>query len=384
MKMRSLLLEISGAKSKREMARSLARFVSMTPLRWHSFEFGMTRSGNRHLASFGRVHLDGKGPEHRAGFGRLAPMGQVEEYVAAHPGMPVLWMPEREGVVPEGEGMAIFEQLSDGSGARLECLLCCWNRSGLLGVVAVYRDTMAPPFSHEERRLLVDFLHPALEVALHRMREMSEIRARMQALRFALAKQMQPIVLVDWHLNAYFVNQSGRKLAADWNFGNREAAALNHNQVFQLPKPILSACRRLREQWGVRPAGSQTELAEVVRHRATGQLMTAEIVCVPPARGVVADPSFHIRLSSIPDDGKGGVLPERAPDTGSQDEGLLSSLSPAEREVVCLLSRGLSNKEIAESLHKSVHTVKRQISAVFSKLGLRSRAQLVALMRNSR
>lgn len=56
----------------------------------------------------------------------------------------------------------------------------------------------------------------------------------------------------------------------------------------------------------------------------------------------------------------------------------LAVLTEREREVLNLLVRGLSNKEIAERLVISPNTVKRHLKAVFAKLGVSSRAAAVA------
>ena len=55
-----------------------------------------------------------------------------------------------------------------------------------------------------------------------------------------------------------------------------------------------------------------------------------------------------------------------------------ASLSPREREVAALLSRGLSNRQMAEELAISVATVERHVANTLTKLGHRSRAQIAA------
>ena len=52
-----------------------------------------------------------------------------------------------------------------------------------------------------------------------------------------------------------------------------------------------------------------------------------------------------------------------------------SSLSGREAEVLMLAARALSNREIAESLHLSESTVKRHLSNVYEKMGVRSRGE---------
>jgi len=56
---------------------------------------------------------------------------------------------------------------------------------------------------------------------------------------------------------------------------------------------------------------------------------------------------------------------------------LLEPLTPREREVLGLLSQGLSNKLIAEQLGISDHTAKFHINGILGKLGVRSRTEAI-------
>jgi len=57
----------------------------------------------------------------------------------------------------------------------------------------------------------------------------------------------------------------------------------------------------------------------------------------------------------------------------------LAALTPRETEVLRLVGRGLSNREIAEELFVVEQTAKTHVSRVFAKLGVRDRAQAVVL-----
>jgi DNA-binding NarL/FixJ family response regulator len=62
-----------------------------------------------------------------------------------------------------------------------------------------------------------------------------------------------------------------------------------------------------------------------------------------------------------------------------KDLGELSVLTDREREVLDLLAKGLTNKEIAEKLVITTNTVKRHLKAIFEKLNVHTRAAATAI-----
>ena len=66
-----------------------------------------------------------------------------------------------------------------------------------------------------------------------------------------------------------------------------------------------------------------------------------------------------------------GRIGGRAPARGT--------LSETERQVVALVTQGLSNKEVASALFVTPKAIEANLSRVFAKTGVRSRAELAAL-----
>lgn len=88
------------------------------------------------------------------------------------------------------------------------------------------------------------------------------------------------------------------------------------------------------------------------------------------------EPACSLLLSSI--------LLRKMSESASQRAVVNDSLLTArESEVLMLLSTGMSNREIAGRLFIAVHTVKNHVHNLLTKLGVRSRAEAVALHRDT-
>ncbi len=69
----------------------------------------------------------------------------------------------------------------------------------------------------------------------------------------------------------------------------------------------------------------------------------------------------------------------RRPSATPATQRTLEDLTEREREVMIAVARGLSNAEIAKTLHMSVATVKTHVSRILTKTDARDRTQLVVL-----
>jgi len=112
-----------------------------------------------------------------------------------------------------------------------------------------------------------------------------------------------------------------------------------------------------------------------------GRLLAAGI---PNAEFVELDSRNHILLEHEPAWRRfqEAVLDFLGAGARAADESVFASLSSRERQVLALITEGLSNTDIAERLAISEKTVRNHTSNVFDKLGVWSRAQAIVFARD--
>jgi len=113
-----------------------------------------------------------------------------------------------------------------------------------------------------------------------------------------------------------------------------------------------------------------------------GRLLATEI---PGAQFVELDSKNHILLEAEPAWKR--FCEEVLEFTGrsaavESEDPAFASLSVREREVLSLITQGLSNAEIAERLSISEKTVRNHVSNLFDKLGVWTRAQAMVFARD--
>jgi DNA-binding CsgD family transcriptional regulator len=134
------------------------------------------------------------------------------------------------------------------------------------------------------------------------------------------------------------------------------------DDAFAVPLPMVVAATLMRAR-AIAHEREHGSARARLRSRS-GRWLVCHASCLRDAEGAVADTALVIE-----------------PATGSDISPLVIAayeLSAREQEVTHLIARGYSTGEIAGRLHLSVHTVRDYVKAIFEKVGVSSRGELVA------
>jgi len=229
----------------------------------------------------------------------------------------------------------------------------------------VFRSEEQADFDEDDLARL-RLVHPHIATGMKRLKKQLKSRGDDDRITALLNSLPGNATLLDWDLRITNQSTSARRLSAQWMDRANESLP----RALELPPELLAACAEMKEAW--RDALRDDPQAQLLNKRViTRGALTAEITMVLHQESVLAHPGFLVRLN------------ESAPgaDTSRGDHTTLALLSPAEREAVLLVGEGLMNPEIAERLGISVAAVKLRLHGAFKKLNVRSRTQLVTLLR---
>jgi DNA-binding NarL/FixJ family response regulator len=120
--------------------------------------------------------------------------------------------------------------------------------------------------------------------------------------------------------------------------------------------PVLALVRSEQEARAALSAGA----AGAILRASDGATLRAALQAI--SRGLVV--TEHGFTSLRP-------APEPRPATSAE------AFTPREREVLALLARGLSNRDIADALEISAHTAKFHVNSILQKLGVERRTEAV-------
>jgi DNA-binding CsgD family transcriptional regulator len=236
------------------------------------------------------------------------------------------------------DGSRRYHELLRTNGFGDELRAVCVGDSGLWGAIAMRRENRAPNFAAPDVELLASLSHGFEEVQ----------RARLERDLSADAGDGDPGLLL---LNDEDSVEMANAAAAAW---------LDElpDQGRRLPLVVTAVADRARAI-----ESGHTDVAAAARGRTT----SGRWVLV---RGSVLRNGTHARTAVT-------LEPARAPELA----GLIADahgLTARERHVTELVAQGLPSAAIASRLHLSTYTVQDHLKAVFEKLDVSSRGQLVA------
>jgi DNA-binding NarL/FixJ family response regulator len=169
------------------------------------------------------------------------------------------------------------------------------------------------------------------------------------------ALQLRPdLVLMDIRMPDLDGLEATRQILDDPRLPNTRVLILT---TFELDEYVFGALRAGASGFLLK-GGEPTELLTAIRVVAAGESLLTPSVTRRLIEAYVSQPS--------PADAP-------APPPG------LAELTPREHEVLALIAEGLSNIEIAKTLHLSPLTAKTHVSRILGKLDARDRVQLVVM-----
>ena len=249
-----------------------------------------------------------------------------------------------------------------------------WRGDKVCSEIALRRTKEQGDFSQSEVALL-EKLHFHIEIVLNRLISQDEEQARRGWMEQFNDHLPFALLYLNFEFETIYVNLEGCKQCAAWNYGPTQAKAYHPREVFEVPQQLTEACRQLRRQWIQHPTASDADETLSLRHsHPEYPELKVTIKLYTEVPGQAAKPGFVIHLS---------VQSDRTESSDSLPiHAMLGNLTEAEQGVAHLVIDGLSNAEIAARLHKSIDTVKCQVTSIYKKVGVSSRSRLLAIVRS--
>jgi DNA-binding CsgD family transcriptional regulator len=290
--------------------------------------------------------------------------------LASHPGKTILTLRDCYRSEAAAVRSRFYRRYLAPRGSRYAAALFFWNeeRDSVDCAITLHRGPARPDFTTEELSAL-EMLHPHIATAFRRIaRQQSEDCAR-ESLQNFLSELPLPTILLDSNLRVVYSNSAGREAVALWTGRHRHLkrpAAV----AISVPRDLLAAMEQMRAAWKQSLRASPSSAVFQSRTISHGENLGvyAAISMTPLRSAHFARPSFLLRFEQVQPKNKGKIL-------------ALARLTPRERELALLVCEAKSNQEIADAFGRNLNTVKGELHSIFTKLGLKSRGQLMALMR---
>lgn len=283
-------------------------------------------------------------------------------------------MPDQPDKIPDTR---YYQRYMTPLGWRYSAHMLFWRDGEVETSFALRRRADQGDFTDMEMDTLRT-LHPQIAVAFERVKLFEGERRRRRLLENFYRAKPEAVLFLDWDLTLLYASQEGLSLCAVWNLGAEQARLYNPQSVFAVPAQVRAACEELKPRW-------ESQIA--AGHDYDPQPLTLAVAAATPGyeatvtlrregSGSLTKPLFVIRLRSP----ETPALPASATVDAAHSR-RLGELTPAERDLADLVCTGLSNKEIAARLKRSEGSVKVQLSGIFRKLRVNSRAKMMVALR---
>lgn len=251
-----------------------------------------------------------------------------------------------------------------------------WRGEEVKAMFSVYRAAGGPEFGAEDVARL-KALRPHIETAIDRVLLLHGERLYRKVLEEFNRHIPLGLLLLDWELQPVFANTEAVKECAVWRHGPAVARGLISREQLELPAEVRALCEKLREEILRANAKDRPVFAHGLERLVHPTLpdRLAAVSAVNASPGVLAKPGFLVVLEDR------SLERQPAARVPVEKQRLLWALTPSEREVALLICEGCSNDEAARRLKKSPLTTKKQLTSIFAKLQVTTRARLMALLR---
>lgn len=306
-------------------------------------------------------------------FARRARGNPFSAWIARNPGVPFYRFEDIVGPPATFRQSDFYRDFAKPEGWDKGLSVLFWQGgSEMRAMFSLYRSPRQRPFSEEDIQRLAT-LAPHIETAIMRVQDLHEERQMRRVLEAFNRDLPLPLLLMDWEHRVVFANHEAQRVAALWNYGAERARHFNSRECFRVPASILEAARSMKEQMlqdAARIPPVRLRHPEDPRLEATLQLS-------PGRAKTLSHPGYFVLFRHHREE----ETSEDIEEPSQRRLRLLAELTPAERELALLVCEGLTNREIAERLRKSILTVKTQLNSVFQKLEVKSRARLIHKLR---
>src|SRR5438477_5437994 len=257
--------------------------------------------------------------------------------------------------------------------AHAVCLLFRENQR-LVCAIVIMRAATQGDLSSAETKLLRQ-LYPQFLTALRRLRSVGRERAVRTDFEECLRQLPLPTMLLRWNLKLIYRNRAARDFCAVWEKGWEQARLMK--AASSVPPEILDRCRSLKEKWvrAQRPSAPRRVFKRERVHHPRSPELRATVRLKQLSSADLARPHFLIECEAL----RHRTAQPNGPESSRLPH--LARLTAREQEITRLVCDGRSNQEIADEAGLSLSMVKKHLHAVFHKLEVTSRSQLMALLR---